>query len=882
MLTAKYLLLPLFLAVSLLTDRSLAQTSAGPAPAPAPSASAPSPSPAPAPASSSLPPTATSRPPTSVPSGSAGGPPNPQEYFNWPCKAGYFCQSPDQVVKCPSGFYCPENTFQPSFCCGGYYCPTPAEIKPCPVGHVCQKGSAVTKVCYLGYCSPGSHTETKIAVFVVFVAFLVLIWTAFAIKNRFQTNKRSKYKARIQAIKNTPAFMRKGTKLVSSSRVFDISFENLGLTLPNGVNIMRNVTGELRSGRSCAVMGPSGAGKTTFISLLTGKARRTAGHVYVNGRPGRLEDHRKLIGFVPQEDVMIRELTVRDIITHSAMTRLPVEWSARRKKEKILQTIEYLGLAHVMDSIIGDEETRGVSGGQRKRVNIGMELVAEPSILFLDEPTSGLDSATSLERLTVAAIIHSPSPQAFARFDDLLLLGKGGQVIYHGPRNAAPEYFASRGFPVPPGVNEADFYLDVASGKVERQGYPGEFHPVELFDMWQAYRRSGGQGGTTNMGSGMVPFDGTGVQGKEAEAGMGHLPLPGGTNIALSDGGARMEEAVPAKESIGSHFIHWFHDVGEWTSDVFRELGQTITGFFTCCTRGKDPVRQTPGPLRQFALCFKRSLYQIYRSPGSFVADQMLHLGCGLFISIAAQKSVFLPPLPDQVCDTVPLAMQEACRQPQSDYLRQVGQFIAWGIGFAGIAVGSGTFGNERVVAWRERATGSALFPYFMAKSIADIPRAAIAAAMFLLSFILTFNSTQSTITLYLIVFALYFVGFSSGFLISAIVSRQKAALVGVVFALVWAIAFSGVQPAIRQIREEYGWLGWLFGISAPRWAISAFYIKESVRKGYEDTPNVGLSIYGYDSDDYGRDIAYCFIIGVMWQTLAFIFMKLLHREKQK
>lgn len=94
---------------------------------------------------------------------------------------------------------------------------------------------------------------------------------------------------------------------------------------------------------------------------------------------------------------MLRELTVRDILVHSARMRLPKEWSYHQVKDKVIEIINFLDMSHVANTIIGDETTRGISGGQRKRVNIGMELVAEPSVLFLDEPTSGLDSSTSFE-----------------------------------------------------------------------------------------------------------------------------------------------------------------------------------------------------------------------------------------------------------------------------------------------------------------------------------------------------------------------------------------------------------------------------------------------------------------------------------------------------
>ncbi|KAG0269130.1 hypothetical protein DFQ27_004703 [Actinomortierella ambigua] len=271
---------------------------------------------------------------------------------------------------------------------------------------------------------------------------------------------------------------------VRTERSFDIRFEGLGLRLPTGVEIIKNVSGRLATGRTCAVMGPSGAGKTTFLSILAGKVAKTAGSIKVNGVEQTLTLWKKLIGFVPQEDVMLPDLTVREILMHSARMRQPVHMSHNAKRLKVLQVIQFLGLGQIMDSRIGDVETRGISGGERKRVNIGMELVASPSILFLDEPTSGLDSATSLEvckllkqiardqALTVAAVVHSPSPHAFQQFDDLLLLGAGGRVVYFGPRDRASAYFESIGFPTPGDESPADFYIRLAAGRVDRTYYP--------------------------------------------------------------------------------------------------------------------------------------------------------------------------------------------------------------------------------------------------------------------------------------------------------------------------------------------------------------------------------------------------------------------------
>lgn len=125
-------------------------------------------------------------------------------------------------------------------------------------------------------------------------------------------------------------------------------------------------------------------------------------------------------------------------------------------------------------------------------------MIAEPSVLFLDEPTSGLDSTTTCQlcetlkttawnrNMTISSVIHQPSYAAFSKFDDLLLLGKGGRVVYAGPLVGAPAYFASIGFPVPSDVNQADFYLDVINGVVKRVGYL-DFRFEDLFHLWERH-----------------------------------------------------------------------------------------------------------------------------------------------------------------------------------------------------------------------------------------------------------------------------------------------------------------------------------------------------------------------------------------------------------
>ncbi|KAL0358649.1 UNVERIFIED_CONTAM: ABC transporter G family member 28 [Sesamum angustifolium] len=226
----------------------------------------------------------------------------------------------------------------------------------------------------------------------------------------------------------------------------EIAFRDLTVTLKQKKkHLLRSVTGEIRPGRITALMGPSGAGKTTLLSALAGKTVGCSitGLVLINGRGESIRSYKKIVGFVPQDDIVHGNLTVEENIWFSANCRLSAELPKADKVLVVERVIESLGLQPVRDSLVGTVEKRGISGGQRKRVNVGLELVMEPSLLFLDEPTSGLDSSSSqlllralrreaLEGVNICMVVHQPSYSLFKMFDDLILLAKGGLTVYHG------------------------------------------------------------------------------------------------------------------------------------------------------------------------------------------------------------------------------------------------------------------------------------------------------------------------------------------------------------------------------------------------------------------------------------------------------------------
>ncbi|KAE9612194.1 hypothetical protein Lal_00022265 [Lupinus albus] len=269
--------------------------------------------------------------------------------------------------------------------------------------------------------------------------------------------------------------------------LIEISFRDITLTLKaQNKHILRCVTGKIKPGRITAVMGPSGAGKTTFLSALAGKAFGcvVTGSILINNRNESIHSFKKIIGFVPQDDIVHGNLTVEENLWFSAQCRLSADLSKPEKVLVVERVIEFLGLQSVRNSLVGTVEKRGVSGGQRKRVNVGLEMVMEPSLLILDEPTSGLDSASSqlllralrreaLEGVNICMVVHQPSYALFQMFDDLILLGKGGLTVYHGSSKKVEEYFAGLGINIPERINPPDYFIDILEGIIVPGGSSG-------------------------------------------------------------------------------------------------------------------------------------------------------------------------------------------------------------------------------------------------------------------------------------------------------------------------------------------------------------------------------------------------------------------------
>eukprot|EP00980_Cylindrotheca_fusiformis_P027773 scaffold22559_cov111-Cylindrotheca_fusiformis.AAC.12 len=245
------------------------------------------------------------------------------------------------------------------------------------------------------------------------------------------------------------------------------------------IKLLEGVWGEVPEEKTTAIMGPSGAGKTSLLNILAGRAA-SRGRITIDAEirlnnyivdPKKIEV-RQHIAFVAQDDSLQITSTPREAIYFSAKLRLPRDTEEKTLIKLTNKMLRELGLETCADTYVGGALLKGISGGERKRTSIGVELVVKPSMVFLDEPTSGLDSYSAMQVCrvlqkvaragsSVLFTIHQPASEVFNEFDQLILLNKG-RVMYQGAVEDVPDYFEARGHPLPPKYNPADWIMNVA------------------------------------------------------------------------------------------------------------------------------------------------------------------------------------------------------------------------------------------------------------------------------------------------------------------------------------------------------------------------------------------------------------------------------------
>lgn len=252
--------------------------------------------------------------------------------------------------------------------------------------------------------------------------------------------------------------------------------------------ILKPLTADFRAGSLNVIMGPSGSGKTSLLNSMAGRLKddlstryKKLGNMTFNGAEPSQDVVHAICSFVTQDDdALLASLTVRETLRYAAGLRLPKWMSKEQKMQRAEQILLKMGLKDCADNLIGNDLIKGISGGEKRRVTIAVQILTEPRVLLLDEPLSGLDAFTALsivdvlrglanEGRTLVVTIHQPRSDLFVHFGNVLLLARGGFPIYAGPGGDMLTHFAAQGYQCPQHVNPADFALDLITVDLQHE-----------------------------------------------------------------------------------------------------------------------------------------------------------------------------------------------------------------------------------------------------------------------------------------------------------------------------------------------------------------------------------------------------------------------------
>jgi ABC-type multidrug transport system ATPase subunit len=467
---------------------------------------------------------------------------------------------------------------------------------------------------------------------------------------------------------------------------------------------------------------------------------------------------------------MHRELNVWENILFSAEVRLPSTWTRSERLQHAEAVLHALQLAEVKFTRIGDETDRGVSGGQRKRVNIGMELAAAPLALFLDEPTSGLDSTNAKDvcatlqniakqtGITVVMVIHQPRQEIWYSLSNVLLLAPGGRTVYQGAQSLCEKYFKEHlNVKFHPLDNPADVIMDAIAARGSEFAMTwrntGATFYWDMNSQKQQVREVNEDGSPSARLPPTRPRKPTFLRSNPSEKGLEVM---------------RQELQSNASSSSSTSVIHETVVIGE-------EVNDPHTGKDAALISSDSKTRGAPWWM-QILLAFLRSIRQQAVGFLSLVFENVLAGASGFIIGLAADgvySGRWLPPY------------TLVSPAPNDALIAERGMYIHVTLGLAAASAGVRTFGEDRVQYWREAASGHNRLSYFVGVSLAALPRIFLASLHFTAIFAVMSLPYMPFHEMLGIIFLVWFTIYGVSCLISMLVSKENAPLIAVVVTLV-------------------------------------------------------------------------------------------------